>query len=194
MRMRGFTLLEMLLVLVLTMILLALSFEGYSGFAQSTAISTSADLLRDAFTEARQDALAQNLSVEVRIYALPKPGTTALAYSALQLHWIKADGSTPPAHAVIFLPTSVVIDATKTHSTLIAVNTQTATPDATDSHLDKNTRVFHFLPDGSTDFAPPSSWFLTVRAVAQADPDHFPSNWACISIDPTTGRATIYRP
>ena len=151
-------------------------------------------MLSDAFTEARTSAVAQNTSVEVRIYDLPPQPGAAPAYDALQLHWVKADGTTPPINNVLLLSTWAAIDATAAHSPLIGANPQTATPDAADTRLNGQTRVFHFLPDGTTDLNPATNWFLTVRPATQSDPAHFPSNWACVKVDATTGRPQVYRP
>jgi hypothetical protein len=41
---------------------------------------------------------------------------------------------------------------------------------------------------------PATNWFMTVRAATQSAPANFPSNWACIAVDATTGRPRIYRP
>jgi len=184
----------MLLVLALMATVVVIVMEGYSAAAQSTAVTTGADMLSDALTEGRSDAVAQNTTVEVRIYDLPPQSGGAPVYDALQLHWLKADGTTPPVANPLLLSSWVVIDATAAHSPLIASNTQTATPDASDLRLNSQTRVFHFLPDGSTDLNPATNWFMTVRAASQSDPAHFPSNWACIAVDATTGRPQIYRP
>jgi len=151
-------------------------------------------MLSDALTEGRTDAVAQNTTVEVRIYDLPPQPGAAPVYDALQLHWLKADGTTPPVARPTLLSAWVVIDATAAHSPLIAANPQTATSDASDTRLNSGTRVFHFLPDGSTDLNPATNWFMTVRAATQSDPAHFPANWACVQVDPTTGRPQIYRP
>jgi len=132
--------------------------------------------------------------VEVRIYDLPPQSGATPVYDAIQLHWVKADGTTPPLNNVLLLSSWVAIDATAAHSPLIGANAQTATPDASDTRLNSQTRVFHFLPDGSTDLNPATNWFLTVRPAAQSDPAHFPSNWACVKVDATTGRPQIYRP
>lgn len=184
----------MLLVLAVVAVMIALVMAAYSLIVQASAVTTGADMLGDALTEARTSAVAQNITVEVRIYDLsPQPGA-APVYDALQLHWLKADGTTPPVASPVLLPAWVVIDATAAHSPLIATNPQTATPDASDLRLNSNTRVFHFLPDGSTDLNPATNWFMTVRPATQSDPAHFPSNWACIQVDPTTGRPQIYLP
>jgi uncharacterized protein (TIGR02596 family) len=191
---RSFSLLEMLLVLALMAAVVALAMEGYSATVQSTALTTGADMLSDALTEGRSDAVAQNTTVEVRIYDLPPQTGGAPVYNALQLHWLKADKTTPPVASPTLLPAWVVIDATPAYSSLIAENPQIAKPDSSDARLNSQTRVFHFLPDGSTDLNPATNWFMTVRAATQSDPAHFPSNWACVQVDPTTGRPQIYRP
>ena len=190
----GFSLLEMLVVLALAAAVFALAGSGYSAMMQSTAVTTGAALISDAFSEARTSAMAQNTSVEVRIYDLPPQPGAAPVYDAVQLHWIKSDGTTHPVAGPVLLSAWVAIDATSAHSTLIGSNSQTATPDPSDARLNSNTRVFHFLPDGTTDLNPATNWFLTVRPATQSDPAHFPSNWACVKVDATTGRPQIYRP
>jgi uncharacterized protein (TIGR02596 family) len=191
---RSFSLLEMLLVMALIAIAVVLAAEGYSTTVQAAAVTTGADMISDALTEGRASAVTQNTTVEVRIYDLPPPSGGAPVYDALQLHWVKADGTTPPVNNILLLSSWVAIDATAAHSPLIAANTQTATPDASDARLNSQTRVFHFLPDGSTDLNPATNWFMTVRAATQSDPAYFPSNWACIAVNATTGRPQIYRP
>jgi uncharacterized protein (TIGR02596 family) len=191
---RSFSLLEMLLILALLAGVIVLAMEGYSATVQASAVTTGADMISDALAEARTSALAQNTTVEVRIYDLPPRPGSAPVYGALQLHWLKADGTTPPVASPTLLPAWVIIDATAAHSPLIGLNTQTATPDAGDPRLNSQTRVFHYLPDGSTDLNPATNWFMTVRAATQSDPAQFPSNWACIAVDAATGRPQIYRP
>jgi uncharacterized protein (TIGR02596 family) len=191
---RGFSLLEMLLLLALIAGLMALAMKGYNATVQASAVTAGADMLSDALTEARSSAVTQNTTVEVRIYDVPSEAGAAPAYDAVQLHWLKADGTTPAVALPVLLSPWVVIDPTPTHSPLIASNPQTATPDPGDTRLNSQTRVFHFLPDGSTDLNPTTNWFLTVRPASQSDPAHFPSNWACVAVDAATGRPQIYRP
>lgn len=167
---------------------------AYSGIIQATRISTAADAINDLLAEARADAVTQNITVEVRLYDIPGSADPTPAYRAAQLHWLKPDGSHPAINNPLFLPVSVVFDSTVQHSTLIAGNPITPTADAADPRMNAQTRIFHFLSDGSTDLAPGTSWFLTLRAATQSDPAHFPGNWACVTLDPTTGRAQIFRP
>jgi len=191
---RSFSLLELLLVVALVAGLIVLALNGYAALAQAAAVTSGADMVSDALTEGRASAVAQNTTVEVRLYDLPPQPGALPVYGALQLHWLNANGTTPPVASPVLLPAWVVIDATAAHSPIIAVNSQTATPDAGDTRLNSGTRVFHFLPDGSTDLNPATNWFLTVRAATQSSPANFPSNWACVQVDPTTGRTQIYRP
>jgi uncharacterized protein (TIGR02596 family) len=191
---RSFTLLELLLILALVFGITVLAAGGGTMVLQATAVTTSAAMLDDALTQGRARAVGQNTTVEVRLYDVPPQVGASPAYSALQLHWLKSDGTTPAVAAPVLLSSWVSIDATAAHSSLIASNTQTPTPDASDTRLNAQTRVFHFLPDGSTDLNPATNWFLTVRPANQSAPANFPSNWACIQIDSATGRVQIYRP
>jgi uncharacterized protein (TIGR02596 family) len=186
----GFTLLEILVATTVVLILLCLSVAGYTRFIEATAVSGAAQMVSDALTEARQDAVAQNGTIEVRFYA----ASGGNAYNALQLRWHNADGTTPPAAPAILLPAEAVIDATAVHSSLVTTNSQTPAADATDPRLDGLTRCFHFLPDGSTDLAASGKWTLTVRAASQSDPANFPVNWACVEVDSVTGHVQVYRP
>lgn len=192
-RNRGFSLLEVILVLAVMAILIAFALTGYSTLVNASAITTSADTISDHLTDARAIAIAQNITVEVRLYVPTATGGPSV-YSALQLHRLKSDGTASPVAKPVFLPASVVMDATAEHSPLIGANSQTVTPDASDTLLNAQTRVFHFLPDGSTDLNPSTNWFLTIRAATSSDPAHFPSNWACIRIDAVTGHIQMYHP
>jgi len=186
--------LELLAVVAVLAVLVALVLEGYAGMVQSTAVTTGAAMVSDALTQGRADAVAQNTTVEVRLYDVPPEGGGAPAYDALQLHWLMMNETTPAVAQAVILPSWAVIDPTATYSPLIASNPETATADATDPRLNAQTRVFHFLPDGSTDLNPATNWFLTVRAASQSDPAHFPANWAAIRVDAATGRVGVYRP
>jgi len=191
---RSFTLLELLAVVTVLAVLVALVMAAYAGVVQATAVTTGAGMIEDELTQGRADAVAQNTTVEVRLYDVPPAAGAAPGYDAMQLHWLKPDGTTPAAAIAVILPSWVVIDPTASYSPLIALNPQTRAPDGADMRLNSQTRVFHFLPDGSTDLNPATNWFLTVRAASQSDPAHFPANWACVRLDPATGRAQVYRP
>jgi uncharacterized protein (TIGR02596 family) len=190
----AFSLLELLLAMTIVAGLVTASLAAYASIARAAALGTGADQLSDLLAEARSDATTQNLTVEVRLYDLPGSADPMPAYRAAQLHWLEADGTKPAIAAPLFLPASVVLDPTATRSSLIGANTIAAAPDPADPRLNGQTRVFHFLPDGSTDLAPGSAWFLTLRAATASDPNHFPPDWASITVDPTTGRTQIFRP
>jgi uncharacterized protein (TIGR02596 family) len=190
----SFSLLELLVVLAIAFGLVAALAEGYGMVVRAMAVTTGAAMIDDVLTEGRASAVGQNTTVEVRIYDVPPQPGAAPAYDALQLHWLRADGTTPPVMTATLLSPWVAIDATAAHSPLIADNNISPTTDATDTRLNAQTRVFHFLPDGSTDLSPLTNWFMTVRPASQGNPANFPANWACVRVDATTGRVQVYRP
>ena len=185
----AFTLIEVVITTAIALLVFYFAAAAFLNLMESGAITTGAQMVSDCLAEARQDALTQNMPVEVRLYATSNAG-----YGALQLHWCQTDGTTPAASLPVILPSTAIIDATPAHSTLVTTNPATPAPDPGDLRLNALTRCFHFLPDGSTDLATGTPWTLTVRAAAQSNPAQFPSNWACLTLDPFTGRAQIYRP
>ncbi len=195
-RSRAFTLLEIALVLAITGVLVLMASYAFSAAMQASAVASGADSIRDTLALGRASAVAQNMAVEVRFYATSTSSGGAPLYNAMQLHWIKTDGATPAVGPVVSLSSWAVLDSSSTYSTLIAsaTNQQTPTPDASDRLLDGNTRVFHYLADGSTDLSPSSTWSLTVRPASTAGATQLPANWACIVVDPASGRPQIYRP
>jgi uncharacterized protein (TIGR02596 family) len=191
---RAFSLLELVLVMALVGFLAALGLSGYASASRATALTTDAERLKETLEEARQTAVTQNTSVEMRFYASPGLGGGPIVYCAWQGHEVKADGTVVALSPVVALNVTVALDATAAHSPLLAANTEQAAADAGDPRLNGQTRVFHFLSDGSTDLDPSTLWFVTLRAASAADPAHFPANWACVTLDPTTGRVQVYRP
>ena len=184
----GLTLLELVLAMEIATFLACLSISTYTHFIDSTAIDGGAQTVSDALTEARQDAVTQNNTIEVRLYAAPD----GKAYDALQLRWHNADGTMPAVAPVAILPAEAVIDATPSHLVLTTIRDDAPTTDPSDPRFNSATRCFHFLPDGSTDLA--TTGMVTIRAATQSDPTKFPANWACIEVDSMTGRTQVYRP
>jgi len=167
-RRRSFSLLEMLLVLALLAVAVVLVMEGYSRRFRR-APRPPGGMISDALTEGRSDALAQNTTVEVRIYDLPpQPGATR--FTARCNSTAQGGRTTPPVASPTLLPAWVVIDATPGAFPLIAANSQIREPDAGDTRLNSQTRVFHFLPDGSTDLNPATNWFMTCARRPNRDP------------------------
>jgi Tfp pilus assembly protein PilE len=122
----SFTLIELLLVVAVACVLIFTAVQGVGSVAQSMAVTTGATMLGDALTDGRSLAVAQNATVEVRIYDVPPQPGAAPVYDALQLRWVKTDRTTPPATPPVLLSTWVAIDATAAHSPLIASNSQSA--------------------------------------------------------------------
>jgi prepilin-type N-terminal cleavage/methylation domain-containing protein len=114
----GFTMLEVVLAMTIAAIVVCLSVAGYTRFIEATAIDGAAQMVNDVLTEARQDAVTQNKTVEVRLYA----ASGGNAYDALQLHWVDSDGTTPAAAPAVILPQAAVIDATPSHLAVVTTH------------------------------------------------------------------------
>jgi type II secretory pathway pseudopilin PulG len=91
----AFSLLELLLSMSLIAVLTVAGLAAYSSVAQAAALTEAAQQVSDLLAEGRDKAIAQNTTVEVRFYDLPGSTDPAPAYRALQLHWLKADGTKP---------------------------------------------------------------------------------------------------
>jgi uncharacterized protein (TIGR02596 family) len=180
--------LELILAMTVAALLICLSVAGYTRFIEATAIDGAAQMVNDVLTEARQDAVTQNKTVEVRLYA----ASDGNAYNALQLHWVESDGTMAAAAPAVILPQAAVIDATPGHLAVATTHPDAPAADPTDPRFNAQTLCFHFLPDGSTDLA--AEGMVTIRAATQSSAAKFPSNWACLQIDPLTGRTQVYRP
>ena len=181
-------------MLVIIAGLAAISLGVFSSVTRGASITAGAQMINDLLTEAREDAVSENSTVEVRFYQVATIQNPTPAYRAVQLHWLKPDLTTPGIRTVAYLPGTAVIDPSAAHSSLIGGNNLAATPDAADPNLNAQTRVFHYLADGTTDLAPGSSWFLTVRADNAAAGAPLPADWASVTVDPVTGRTQILRP
>ncbi|HWB59858.1 MAG TPA: Verru_Chthon cassette protein D [Chthoniobacteraceae bacterium] len=121
---RGFTLVELLLVMAVMLVIMGLVVGSFNSFSKAGNLSAGAQNFVDTLNEARQYALAMNRNVEVRFYYLPGPtdGTTATAYRAMRVIVCDASGNTSSnngtstvyntgaiANPVVRLPAGVII-------------------------------------------------------------------------------------
>jgi prepilin-type N-terminal cleavage/methylation domain-containing protein len=83
---RAFTLIELLVVMAIMLIIMGFVIFNFSGFSKASNLTNGASNFVDQLNQARQLALADNRSVEVRFYYLPGPtdGTTATAYRGMR--------------------------------------------------------------------------------------------------------------
>lgn len=144
---KGFTLLELLLVMAVMMILMSLVVVAFPSVGRAGNLTNGAGSFVDQMNAARQAALAQNRVVEVRFYYLPGPtdGSTATAYRAMRTIICNSNGGSGNyggASTAFYtdakpgniqrLPSGVIIysDTTGKFTTVLPSMTNSSTPTA----------------------------------------------------------------
>ncbi len=207
---RGFTMIELLVVLSIMAILAALAVPSFRSVVQNYQLKDSGNRVIGFISQSRQWALSKNQEVEVRFYKDAKNGRydslvsvadTGTSTSSVQ--WL----SKP-----YYLPAGVAFNVSNTaYSPLItSISTGTATPNspyavsadsnsATPSSLQGESYVaFRFRPDGSTDLDPganANAWCITLTSLDSAAGTSTPANdFVTILVDPVMGRTRLYQP
>ena len=201
---RGFTLIEVLMVLAIMAVLAAITVPGFRSMVWSYNLSDAGSRIVSQLNLARETAISRNQSVEVRFY---RHASNNRYDSFVTL--IPANGTTPNLwlQKPIFLSADVAFNiGNANYSPLITTSTGnspkagTDTDPGTPSALQEETYVaFHFRPDGSTDLDSSvwaNDWCLTLSNVnSSAGPGGTPAaNYITILLDPVTGRTRLYQP
>jgi uncharacterized protein (TIGR02596 family) len=202
----GFTLIELLVVVAIISLMVVSVVRG-------AQLTQSGQLIETQLQVARQEALSQNRTVEVRFYKLPVSGTSA--FTAIQPFIISSSGSVTPADKPRYLVGNMIMDSGNgqtqdngsTLSTLLNQNQGTAlstlpqpnpfvSPQSISSTGTNYTGVaFRFNPDGSTDLPVSNSWFVTIHAGTDGDNlATAPKNYYTIAIDPYNGHINDFHP
>jgi len=174
-------------------------------------LTQAAGMISDQIELARQTALATDRSIEVRFYQFGNPeipgqqiGQPSTGhFCALQSFEILDSGAATAVGRIQRLPAAIIIDSGTISSILSQAAPSPAAPTSvTGAALNTpipvngtsyNCVSFRFLPDGSTNFSPPTSaWYLTVHKLH--DTGAPPPNFATIQIDATNGHIRTFRP
>ena len=188
----AFTLVEMLAVMGVMVVMVVLITPSAIELLKGSGMTQSGEIVSDQFVLARQAALTSNRRVQVRLYELPIPSTSATwNFCAVQSFIVPDNPSTLPTAVtnlqllrpgIIFAPGTV--GGGNPYSTLTPplgsppnyVPTQgswtvfgsTQIPAYNNSQNPSNLPCyyvgFNFLPNGSTDLDPTSTsgWFVTL--------------------------------
>lgn len=200
----GFSLIELLVVLGIIVILSAISVPAFNSIGKSTALGTGGSELVNTLGLARQSAVTRSQVVEVRFYKLPdwnqSASATPAVYRALQCFLVEADGNLQNLGKPVYLPQPTVISQEIQVSSLMDnAFLPEQTPQASEKvgvfGTNYRYRSFRFKPDGNTDLAADTSWFLSLynsnEAIVAND---LPANFITMQIDPVLGSIRLYRP
>ena len=210
---RGFTLVEMLLVIAVIIILTGLIVPAITPLLRGTQITQGGDLVTSQLEVARQTALARNRSVQVRIcrpnngqYTSIMPLIASFATNQNGTLQTNSDGTPKITYTLlgkpVSLPNGVLIDSGTKLSTILnpagvtATSAPTTDPQLGNQGTNYQYIAFQFRPDGSTDLGTAGSpWFLTVHNATDGDGlQNPPSNYCTIQVDPYNGHLQQFRP
>jgi uncharacterized protein (TIGR02596 family) len=201
----------LLVVVAIISLLGVISVPNIVSTGRSMQLTQAGQLVETQLQVARQRALANNRSVEVRFYSLGASGTAP--FTGIQPFFISTSGtSATPADKPYYLPGNMIMDSGNkqtsdngsTLSTLL--NQPTTTPLQPSSLLAPQSLgtsgtnytcvTFRFKPDGSTNLTPVSnSWFVTVHASTDGNNlTTAPKNYYTVQVDAYNGHIYDFHP
>lgn len=214
MKNRGFSLIELLVVMAIITLVIGLLVPAFSSIGRAQALTSGGSAIIDSLTSARQTALAQNRVVEVRFYKRREnPGypadPVANAEKFRSFRSVIYDDQVRhyrPLTAIQNLPAGVIIAEEAEFSSLLHPYTDTVPS----RKLDKESlpggegevefQCIRFRPTGGTDLPPAGTpdndkWFLTVKYESDPVVEGKPArNYVTAMLEPVSGRVRTFRP
>lgn len=198
--MRGFSLMELLIVMVMIGIAAVLTLPSLLGTLDANRITQSGEIVAGAFSLARQSAISRNREVEVRLITSSTSGSIN-DFCAVQLLARQDDNTWKPITKAKPFPAGIIPWAKTDESTLMNLTetqAQTTDPRVGTAGLNYSYRAFRYYADGSTDLgtllASQTNYFLTLVPGKQAGKGALPANYLTVSVQPLTGAVTVWRP
>lgn len=199
-RRRGFSLLELLIVISVIGILLAIAAPNIFSLLNSQTLTGEGALIRNKLTLARQMSISKNADVEVRFFKVADTGNAAPQeeYRAYQFFMYDRTGVMAPVSEAIWIKPPVLID--EKLSTILSFAEDKGTYDQFPGVNGKTTAPyvsFRYRPDGSTDLpgrtGSGDTWYLSlVQSVVGGG--QLPDNYFVVQVDSFTGRVSEFRP
>ncbi|MEM6884081.1 MAG: Verru_Chthon cassette protein D [Verrucomicrobiota bacterium] len=206
---KGFSLVEIMVVLVIITSLAVISGPALSSLAKGQDITQAGALLEQTMNQARQIAITENRRIEVRFFQYDSPEIPGVdeEYRSMRIVALQDNGEAIPVSKILNLPKSIVINQSSELSPLISEVSRTKTYDGSDDPIDTlpvigqpaETKYITFRSDGSTDLDPSGGesgkWFLTLHDnESDSTTGTAPDNWVTIQVEPLIGTVTVHRP
>lgn len=213
---RGFSLVEMMVVLGVVGLLLAFSAPSLFSLITANTLSGEGSILRNQLTYAQQIAVSKSADVEVRFFKFADDSAAQMEeeFRAFQLFQFDREGEMVPISGFFRVRPPVAFN--EKHSTLLkssASATQTDKQYGFVSPQEGRAEVpvgvggeevtvdyisFRFRPDGSTDLPFRSdsddTWYITLVQGEGAKNENNPSNYVCLQVNPYNGQVSEFRP
>lgn len=177
---RGFSLIEMMIVVGMIAIMLVIFSVGLSTSFVSGELSTTARQLARELDHGAQLAALRNRSVTVRFTSdLEEPDEN---YQGFQIGITDgATGDFVPTSGFFRFPGSVTIHRNNRTSTLLNL-----------ADSDSPEFEFQFRADGTTSLPKDAHWSVTLVRWEQGGDAQLPSNYRTVVINPYNGSTTLY--
>jgi uncharacterized protein (TIGR02596 family) len=208
-RRRGFTLVELLVVLAVISIVSTLAIMAFRGVNSALNLSSATQMVSAELTNARQTALTLDETVQVRFYQFPDVtgATTTKEFQAMQMFQTRDNVKFTPLDKITYLPSNIMISSSGTYSPPLSSSNVTATtPAATDPAINLNGvgQNYTYVPlafksNGTIDTTAftgtwfSGTWFITMFEKRYASATQL-VNYTTVSIDPQDGRLRIFQP
>lgn len=210
---KGFSLIEMLIVLTVLGILFALAAPNLFTLMQASTLSSEGNLVRNKLTQAQQLALSKNTDVEVRFFKMGDPSAAELEeeFRGFQFFLFNEEGKLLPASKFFRIKPPVVIS--EDLSTLLNPSSNSdkegqeygfLSPSKGNSEIPVGDTLqsveyvsFRFRPDGSTDLpgrtGGDDTWYLSLLQGANTT-GGLPANHYIVQVDSYNGKIGVFRP
>jgi uncharacterized protein (TIGR02596 family) len=195
---RGFTLVELLVVITIMAILISFSVPAFNAIGQAHKLTTGGEVVVAQLNLGRQHAITLNRPVELRFYQTPDPVTGQDEYNCVQLLSLLDDGSLSPLGGVARFPEGVIISSEAELSPLLSnagVITGQALLGGEGGEAERDYTAFRISPSARPTLAGTfQDTFVTVLFAVDAVDESAPANFITIQVNPGNSTVRIYRP